>query len=516
MAKILIVNKRDEIIGTEDKEKCHDNNGILHRGFSILIFNNKGQILLSRRSKFKRLWPLFWDNACSSHPFKDENYERTGEKRLKKELRLTCPLRLIDKFQYQAQYKNTGSENEVCALLVGEYNKKKIKPNPEEIADWKWLDVPGLQKDIENSPRKYTPWLKIGFRIYLKKKNILGEKIDKKKLNSILIKLTKTVNPAIERVLVSNVDKKFKKIVSYQISTGGKRLRPALAIISCKMLGGKLKDVLYPAASLEILHNMTLIVDDIIDNSNLRRGKPTTWAKFGKSIAECIGVNYSAAIFQTTGKSKKSALISELLAKTLKIVMGGEILDILFEKSGRENELYVVKNRYRKITEKDYFKMIGEKTASLFRTCCELGGIVAGAKKKETEALKKYGFNFGMAFQIQDDILDIFGKEKSFGKKVGKDIEERKGGNIVILLSLKELNTAGKNKLFKIIKKNRINKKDVKKAIQLIRETNSRQKAYRLGKKFVQKAKDSLDILPKNEWNTTLKKLADFILEREK
>jgi len=512
VTKLLLVNKEDKIIGTESKEECHKGNGILHRAFSVLIFNKTNEILLTQRSKFKKLWPFFWDNTCSSHPLKGQSYIQAGQKRLKEELGFSCSLKLIDKFQYQASYKNIGSENEICALLIGEYNQGKIKPDSKEIADWKWLDLKKLQEDFEKNPQRYTPWLKIGLEKYLKFK----KKQEKEKLNSVLDKFAKISAPVVKKILISNVDRKFQKLVSYQISTGGKRLRPALAAISCLMLGGKLKDILYPAAGLEIFHNYTLIVDDIIDNSPLRRERKTTWAKFGRSIAQCIGIDYGAAIFQASSLAKNPVLVSELFAKTLKNVMEGELLDILFEQAGRNDEAYVLKNRYRKITEKDYFKMVSKKTAALFQVCCELGGICAGAKEKELQALRNYGFNLGIAFQIQDDILDIFGEEKKFGKKIGKDIEERKLGNIVISLALKEFNLVDKRKFLRILKKKKINQKDIKEAINLIKKTNSYQKALELGQKFSKKAKKNLEILPKNKWSDLLMSLADFAIVREK
>ena len=339
---------------------------------------------------------------------------------------------------------------------------------------------------------------------------------DLKELNLELERFTRIVNPVIERVLASGVDKRFQPIIKYPVSTGGKRLRPALAIMSCLMTGGKLKDVLYPAAGLEILHNYTLIVDDIIDDGRLRRGKPTCWFKFGQSIAQCIGIDYSAAIFQAANKAKKSVAMSELFARTIKTIVEGEILDILFERSGREVESYVVKNRYRKIKEKDYFEMISKKTSSLMAASCEAGGIIAGAREKELKALRKYGFNLGMVFQITDDILDIFGKEKKFKKKIGKDIEEKKEGNIVILLALKELRPAGRNKLLKIMRKNKVNSRDVRKAMKLIKKTNSRQRAYQLGKRFTLQAKAALEALPQNKWNNTLNCLTEFVFNRER
>ena len=510
MGKLILVNKKDEIKGYEDKEKCHQGKGILHRAFAIFIFNDEGQLLIQRRSKFKKLWPGYWENSCSSHPQKGEDLIKAGEKRLKEEIGLICRLKLLDKFQYQALYKNIGAENEVCAILVGKCNGQP-KPNPKEVADWKWISLQALKKEVAKNPKKYAPWFKIG----LEKLMTLETNKPKLKLNPIFNRYSKLVEPVIEKLLSQHVDKKSREAVKHQIVTGGKRLRPALTMIACQLLGGKIKDALYPAAGLEILHNYTLIIDDIIDNSDLRRGKPTCWFKFGRSIANCVAVDYSAALFQAANLAKNPVEISELFAETMKTIADGEILDILFEQAGREEEPYVVKNRYLNVSEKDYFKMISKKTASLFQTCCQVGGICAGARKKEVEALKNYGFNLGVAFQIQDDILDIFGEEKKFGKKIGKDIEERKLGNIVILFALKELSKGKKEKILRIMRKKKIKNEDIKEAVKLINQTSAHQKAYQFGRKFVEKAKENLKFLPKNKWNNLLRETAEFSLERE-
>lgn len=337
-----------------------------------------------------------------------------------------------------------------------------------------------------------------------------------KNLSFIFKKVTKIIDPKIKEILALSIDKKTQKLVNYQIEVGGKRLRPTLTILSCLTCGGKINDVLYPAAGLEILHNYSLIVDDIIDNSTLRRGKLTSWAKFGRSIAECIGIDYAAAAFQASNRSKKAIEISEIFSQTIKTVVEGEILDILFEQSGREYEKYVVENRYRKISQKDYLKMVSRKTAALFQTCSEVGGISAGAKKRELEALKNYGFNLGIAFQIKDDILDIFGEKKKFGKKIGKDIEERKLGNIVIFQALKELPQSKRKKVLAALRKKEIKDKDIKETIKIIKKTKAREKAFLLGEKYIQRAKENLKILPKNKWNEVLSDIADFVIERDK
>ena len=229
-----------------------------------------------------------------------------------------------------------------------------------------------------------------------------------------------------------------------------------------------------------------------------------------------MGVDYLAAAFEGANHSKKPAMVSEIFAETLKTVINGEILDILFEQQGRQEEPYIIKNRYDKITKQKYYEMIGRKTASLAQSCSEVGGICAGASKKQLKALKDYGFNLGMAFQIRDDVLDIFGNEEKFGKKIGKDIEERKLGNIVILSAMSELSKSDKAKVLKIIRKKEIKNKDIKEAIKLIKKTHACQKACDLAEEFAVKAKKQLRLLPQNKWNKALESLADFVVQRER
>ncbi len=335
---------------------------------------------------------------------------------------------------------------------------------------------------------------------WAKEYKILGENIDFK----------------IKNILCLSVNKNIRKLVCYQIESGGKKLRPMLAILSCLACGGKAKDVLYPAAGLEILHNYSLIIDDIIDYSKTRRNRTTLWAKFGRSIAECISVDYAAAVFQAANRSKNPAEISEVFAKMMKSLVEGEILDSLFDIKKREEEFFIVKNRYKKVLLADYFNMIGKKTAVLMQTCCEIGGLCAGAKKSQIERLKKIGFSIGMAGQIKDDILDVFGEEKIMGKKVGRDIMQGNRGNIVVLIAIEELSGKDKTIFHKILYKDRPANKDIKTAIDLIKKTNSYQKSMEIGRGFIAKAKRELNFLPRSKWNNKLKEFADFIIERDR
>jgi len=289
-----------------------------------------------------------------------------------------------------------------------------------------------------------------------------------------------------------------------------------LAILSCMVCGGKIKDVLYPAAGLEILHNYSLIIDDIIDDSGIRRNRLTMWAKFGRSTAECIGIAYSAAAFQAANRSKKPVEVSEIFAKMIKTLVEGEILDNFFDIKKRKEEIYIIQNRYKKVELSDYFDMIAKKTATFLQVCCEIGGLCSDASKSQIESLKKIGFCFGMAGQIKDDILDVFGEEKIIGKKVGKDIMQGNRGNIAVLIAMEELSGKDKTVFCKVLRKDKITDKDVKVAIKLIKKTDSYRKSMEIGRDYIAKAKKELSFLPQNKWNDGLSKFADYIIERDK
>ena len=336
-------------------------------------------------------------------------------------------------------------------------------------------------------------------------------------LKQELVQINELVNPVIEKLLADNVEKNNDELVLYQCMSGGKRIRPALVLISGQVFGGKVDDLLIPAAAVEILHNSTLIIDDIIDHSELRRDKPTCWKKYGKSIAECMGLSYVASVFSELSSIHNGSKIIELYAKTLKEVIDGEIKDILFERSGREDEAFVVQNRYENITTDDYFDMIGKKTAILLQACCEAGAICADANDEQVETIGRFGFVLGMAFQIRDDILDIFGDEKEFGKKIGKDIIEKKMGNLVILSAIGELAVDDKNIIRNILESSQeVSGDDVALVCSLIDKTNAKQIAENMANKYINEAFDLLKNLPQNDYTEELRIVAEYIVDRKK
>src|SRR3984957_14561184 len=116
---LILVDEADRSLGVLSKALCHEGRGILHRAFSLLIFNERGELLIQQRSASKRLWPLFWSNSCCSHPRGEETMEAATQRRMLEELGITCSLRFLYKFQYQAQFDATGAENELCSVFIG-------------------------------------------------------------------------------------------------------------------------------------------------------------------------------------------------------------------------------------------------------------------------------------------------------------------------------------------------------------------------------------------------------------
>ena len=158
--KLILVDEKDNVLGYESKDVCHNGDGILHRAFSIFIFNSQGELLLQQRSQEKRLWGLYWSNTCCSHPRKGETYEQATMRRLQEELGLKAPLKFLFKFQYQARFNNKGSENELCSVYVGKCDEPP-SVNPNEIAAVRYIPPEDLEKEMQLYPDKFTPWFKM-------------------------------------------------------------------------------------------------------------------------------------------------------------------------------------------------------------------------------------------------------------------------------------------------------------------------------------------------------------------
>lgn len=157
---LILVNEDDEEIGHLDKAGCHDGQGVLHRAFSLFIFNDEGQLLLQQRSHEKRLWPGFWSNSCCSHPRRGEVLVDAVRRRVFEELGMKSNFDFLFKFIYHAPFGDIGSEREVCSVFIGR-SSDPVAANATEVADWRWVTAADLDDALREHAGDYTPWLKL-------------------------------------------------------------------------------------------------------------------------------------------------------------------------------------------------------------------------------------------------------------------------------------------------------------------------------------------------------------------
>ena len=248
--------------------------------------------------------------------------------------------------------------------------------------------------------------------------------------------------------------------VKYLLESGGKRLRPIIALNVSELLGGKISDTLPAAAALEIFHNFTLAHDDIMDNSMLRRGKKTINSKWDNNTGILSGDVMLIISYEVLNQYQDSKYIhlSKKLTEISRLVCEGQQADMDF---ASKND----------ITENEYFEMIKNKTAVLIGCSFMFGGIVAEANDLNTNLLYEIGLNLGIAFQLEDDLLDCFGDQEKFGKKIGGDIIEKKKTLLYLFTNLK-LESEKKLEFENIFNSNEITESEKINSIKLFYETS--------------------------------------------
>jgi isopentenyl-diphosphate delta-isomerase len=159
--QVVLVDDKDKVIGYKEKFEAHKHTVSLHRAISVVVFDkDRRKMLIHKRAKTKATWPLFWTNACCTHPLKGESYKAAAERRLKEEMGFSTPLKQVFKFIYEAKFNETWGEHELDAVFVGNYSGE-IKPDPEEVDSYKWVKIEKLLNDVKKNPDRYTPWFKI-------------------------------------------------------------------------------------------------------------------------------------------------------------------------------------------------------------------------------------------------------------------------------------------------------------------------------------------------------------------
>jgi geranylgeranyl pyrophosphate synthase len=285
------------------------------------------------------------------------------------------------------------------------------------------------------------------------------------------------------------------RMMDVVLSGSGKRLRPALVLLA-GTFGDYRLDLLVPlAASVELLHTATLVHDDVIDNADTRRGRPTANSLFHNSSAVMLGdymFAHAAELVARTGNIR----VIRLFAHTLMVMAKGEL--------GQDMRAYDSRQDVQ-----EYLNRIGGKTASLFATACEGGAIVADEPEEWITALRHYGYNLGIAFQIVDDILDFTGDEGEMGKPVGSDLLQ---GTLTLPSLLLLQRYPRDNPIHRFFADRR--HEHVQQAVLMVRESDIPQESYRMARDYCGRALEAISILPSTEARRTLEELTYYILER--
>ncbi|MDD2421391.1 MAG: polyprenyl synthetase family protein [Heliobacteriaceae bacterium] len=280
------------------------------------------------------------------------------------------------------------------------------------------------------------------------------------------------------------------------LHAGGKRLRPAFVLLAGKFYEYSLERLLPLAVALELLHMATLVHDDVIDESDTRRGIPTVRAQWGNRVSVHAGDHLFARSLLLVARLN-NPVISRVMAKTCVEMCAGEIQQMVSAFDADQNF-------------RDYLYRIKRKTALLIAASCQLGAIAAGAGAGIVRALKWYGYYLGMAFQITDDILDMEADMVELGKPVGSDLRQ----GIMTLPIIVALHRTADPSLSELVVKREKSEEEVREAIRLIRDTGSIEASHRVARLYLVKAKQELERLPAIPTRYNLALIAEFVGQR--
>jgi len=280
---------------------------------------------------------------------------------------------------------------------------------------------------------------------------------------------------------------------------GGKRLRPALVLLAAKCGRYDLEKLKPAAMAVEFTHAATLVHDDVIDRSAVRRGRPTVAAALGDEPAIVIGDFYFAKAYQQAARTDSTEVVG-LLARTVMEICAGEV---------RQQAI-----RYDYRTEVDeYMRRIEAKTATLLAACCDIGSVLAALPPKQRTALHTYGQMLGLAFQIADDVLDYLGSVGEIGKPIGHDIAEG-FATLPLMLAKEDPDTA--SKLDRVLSNGRkLTAQEAQHVVELVRGSNAPQQALDRAREYASVARESLDAVPEGDARDALAALTDYVVIRK-
>ena len=466
--QVILVDEQDNQLGSMSKVDAHRGDGVLHRAFSILVFDEKDRLLIQRRASHKITFPNVWANTVCSHPLSipnesDDSIMGHGSKiaairKMEQEMGIIAgvipieDIHFITRMLYRARADDIWVEHELDHILFARVHSSiEFQANPNEISESCWVTENELRDWLaEDIPSKgiIAPW----FRLIAE--NILPEWwgnldglpsqsdelvrdmgdvtvsnnhgiSDSKAGVMTALKFHKdAVESRIIRALSKSGNDRLGSAMMHLIDGGGKRLRAILPWLVADAVGES-HDGLYDlGASIEIIHNFTLVHDDIMDNDSVRRGRPAVHIEFDHPTAINAGDAMLAVAFEVLAESNQFDNqhfrdLVRIIGSMVRHVSEGQQEDMSFEDRNS-------------VSEEEYLHMISGKTAAMFTTCARTGALLSNASEQTINIMSEWGENVGLCFQLMDDLIDATGDSDTLGKPACSDIIEGKQTLIAI------------------------------------------------------------------------------------
>ena len=542
MAEAVIqVTENDEVIGPISKLDSHHQDGKYHRAFSVMLFDSSGRLLLQRRASHKITFPDVWANSCCSHPLHSEEemeiknalgVKRAAVRKLEQELGIhpsQVPIEKFDfvtKMRYQARQDEDWVEREIdhCLVIHADVD---VNPNPNEVSEVKWVSQAELEEMLvsDDSENVIAPWFRcIAARIMdddwwrpgcVSADDLIHDMGDVSHMlpNAIGADLTTSiaevkdlVESRIERALTHSKLPRLSGAMMHLVEGGGKRLRATLPWLVAKAVGDTHSGLLDVGAAIEIIHNFTLVHDDIMDDDDVRRGRPAVHVEYDLPTAINAGDAMLAIAFEAMAVAEgiEPELLPFLVKRIGRMVRKcseGQQLDIEFE----DREV---------VSEEEYIEMIHGKTAAMFLTCAEVGSHLAGADEDIIQCMHDWGLALGLCFQLMDDLIDVLSDSDTLGKPSGSDVAQGKR-TLMVIHALRQPASQAKDDLLAVLGKgDNVTAEQVARGHQALHDLGSIEYAKAKAEAYHRKAHDCLDRIPENPALKALRELTDYQLNR--
>ena len=536
----MAVDENDRVIDSVSKIDCHRGKGIRHRAFSVLIFDSEDRLLMQQRSSEKITFPGIWANSCCSHPLDIENENgdpvegviHASKRKMLQELGI--PLEVssnwefnhIGRFEYSCRWDDDWIEHEIDHVLIVRASPN-LSINRNEIKDTKWLNhqeiIQMLEGENEWKDAIVAPWFRMIWKHFIEphypnmdallgssSDNIINcgrlsinKKSDSNALKSALSKHKEIVEKEIMKSMNKIRQERLHGAMTHLFSGGGKRYRAILPRLVGEAIGNAHDGHYTLGSSIEIIHNFTLVHDDIMDQDPIRRGLNAVHVEYDDATAINAGDAMLAVGFEILADSE------DISPENLKFLVQsiGEMVRRVAE--GQQEDFDFEKRDY--VSEEEYIAMIAGKTSAMFETCAETGAKLAGADSKTVEEMADWGLKLGLCFQLMDDLIDITGDTETLGKPAGSDVVQGKK----TLIAIHALDSGNDLPTFsKVYGQGECSDEDLERAVEELRNNGSIDYAMDRAMRYHSEAHKILDGLVPSPALEVLRQLTDMQLTR--